>query len=124
MARSYTKKERYIWLRGFFAGLRRSPVVKKTRKKKSSKRSFLLEKIKAYRDKNWGALYHNGKYYDTNFINSPVEISKQELKDLRSEYDFTNSKTDKEVADSFVFRSRRKYGTFDDNGNLISMPSD
>ena len=98
--------------------------VKSNSKKIVTKDNALLQQIKRYRDRNLGVLFYNGKYYDTNFINKPVEITRNEIKELRREYDVDGKRRDIEIADMFVRHMRRKYGTFDKNGNFLGMLGD
>lgn len=117
---TYSVREKQSFKRGFLAGLF-SSKKKKTIKKKNSGNKGLLDKIKFYRDRNLGVLYHNGKFYDTNFVDRPHELDKKFVKELHSEYDVDGKRSDIEVADMFVRHMRRKYGSFDSDGNFKGM---
>ena len=121
--KSYGSSEKKSFWKGFFAGLFKGKQKKitKTSKKKVIKRRTLLEDIKYHRDHNLGVLYRNGKYYDTNFIDKPHEIDKDFVKELHSEYDLENKRSDLEVADMYVRHMRHKYGSFDKNGRFLGM---
>ena len=128
---SYSTNEKKSWKRGFFAGLYLGKKKKssngkkftnnKTTPKTKSNSTSLLDKIKLYRQRNLGVLYHNGKYYDTNFIDKPHEISKSLIKDLHEDYNFDGKRSDIEVADSYVRHMRRKYGVFNKEGKFLHM---
>ncbi len=117
----YTASERRSYKNGFFAGLFASRKQKTSRRKSRTKNETLLDKIKRYRKSNLGVLYHNGKYYDTNFIDKPHEISKSFVKELHREYDVDGKRSDVEVADAYVRHMRRKYGTFSKDGEFLGM---
>lgn len=121
--KKYSLDEKQAWKSGFFVGLfsnkKRKSVKVKSKKKTNS--ISLLDEIKLHRQKNLGVLYHNGKYYDTNFIDKPTEISKSLVKDLHKEYDFDGKRSDIEVADSYVRHMRHKYGVFDKDGKFLHM---
>ena len=121
--RSYSTAEKKSWKRGFLAGLfsNKNATSVKTAPKKKTNSSSLLDKIKMYRQKNLGVLYHNGKYYDTNFIDKPVEITKSELKNLHKEYNYDGKRSDLQVAQSYVTHMRRKYGVFNKEGKFLHM---
>lgn len=74
-----------------------------------------------YRKRNLGALFYDGKYYDTNFKGNPIEITKAEIQDLRKSYDFDNNLSDMDVADHYVKHMRRKFGVFDSNNKFLGM---
>ncbi len=125
MARKFsTKSEKRAFRMGLFAGLSR----KKSKKSRSNGRNnvntsnSLLDDIKNYRNRNLGVLYYNGKYYDTNFIDKPVEITKSEIKKLRSSYDPEGKLRDIDVADRYVHHMRHKYGVYDKKtGRFLHM---
>lgn len=136
MAGNYSKKERNSYKKGFWAGFFQSKKkgkrksnksfstkrkVVRPKKSKKNKRAELLEYSEDYRKRNLGALFYDGKYYDTNFKGDPVEITKAELQDLRKSYDFDNNLSDMEVADRYVKHMRRKYGVFDSNNKFLGM---
>ena len=112
-----TKAEKNAYKRGLFAGLfgknkkSNKSVSKKAAKSKTD--SKLLELHKRYRERNLGALLYKGKIYDTNFKDGPHEIDRETLKKLHEEYDMSGTRTDIEVADSYVYHMRRKFGVFD-----------
>lgn len=117
----FSVAEKQSYKRGFLAGLLSAKGKKKKKTSANTKKSALLDKIKMYRKRNLGVLYYNGKYYDTNFIDKPHEIPKSFIKDLHKEYDFDGKRSDIEVADSYVRHMRRKYGSFDLEGNFLGM---
>ena len=147
--KNFSKAQNQSWFRGFLFGLKKSKKktkdvknrfnskrksYKKTKKSslknsavlsKKERDKDLLNEIKYYRTRNLGVLYRDGKYYDTNFIDRPVEITKKQIKDLRSEYDWFNQKSDLQVANDFVHHMRRKYGVFDKKtGKFIGLLSE
>ncbi|MBQ7906800.1 MAG: hypothetical protein IJ309_02370 [Clostridia bacterium] len=81
--------------------------------KKNKVSPFLLDMHKLYREQDLGALEWNGKLYDTNFKDGPHEITKEDLIQLREEYDSNGNLSDYEVADKYVRHMRRKFGVFD-----------
>ena len=85
-----------------------------------------LAQCEVYRKKGLGAISYKGRIYDTNFKGKPVEITKDELKQMRLEYVGAGERnvSDMEVADRFVKHMRRKYGTFDKNDNFIGLLGD
>ena len=118
----YSASERRSYRNGFLAGLFAFKKKKAPKRKSNAKKESLLEKIKRYRKHNLGVLYHNGRYYDTNFIDKPHEISKNFVKELHSEYDFDGKRSDIEVADAYVRHMRRKCGTFSrETGEFLGM---
>ncbi len=129
--RSYSAAEKQSWRSGFYTGLfsakkkkpsnRKKTINNKSTPKSKINSTSLLDKIKIYRRRNLGVLYHNGKYYDTNFIDKPHEISKSLIKDLHEEYNFDGKRSDIEVADSYVRHMRRKYGVFSEEGKFLHM---
>lgn len=124
MKRNYSTAEKKSYKRGFFAGLFAKKRIKNRNINKISnkeKSSSLLDTIKMYRKRNLGVLYHNGKYYDTNFIDKPHEIKKSFIKELHSEYDFDHKRSDLEVCDSYIRHMRHKYGVFDKDGKFLHM---
>lgn len=81
-----------------------------------------VKKAKEYRQRNLGALRFNGKLYDTNFPNEMVEITKDDIRNLRPEYDFHNrGLSDMDIADRYVSHMRSKYGVFDENDRFLHM---
>lgn len=112
-----TKAEKIAFKKGLFYGLfqRKKKKVNSNKKqaKKHNNSAKLKEMHKRYRDRNLGALQFNGKIYDTNFKDGPVEITKDEIKKLRPEYDIHNQMSDIEVADCYVRHMRKKYGMFE-----------
>lgn len=139
MAGNYSKKERTSYKKGFWAGFfsskkkgkrktnRSFPTKRKAvhpKKSKKDKRAELLEYSEDYRKRNLGALFYDGKYYDTNFKGDPIEITKAELQDLHKSYDSDNNLSDMEVADRYVKHMRRKFGVFDSNDKFLCMTSE
>ncbi|MBE6536888.1 MAG: hypothetical protein E7673_02935 [Ruminococcaceae bacterium] len=114
---AYNSSEKKAYKRGFFAGLFLSKKNKSTTKRSSNKnggKRELMDAHRRYRERNLGALVHNGKIYDTNFKKGPVEITKSEIKELRKEYQPEGVRmTDVEVADAYVRHMRRKFGVTD-----------
>ena len=129
--KKYSMSEKQAYKNGFFAGLftakkkkTKSNVnykKKSTNPKRSKHSRSLMEDIKYYRAHNLGVLYRDGKYYDTNFIDEPTVLEKSFVKQLHSEYDVDNKRSDREVADMFVRHMRRKYGVYDKDGNFLHM---
>ena len=129
--KSFSSAEKKSYKRGFFAGLfsakSKSNIKKKTNNKKSKKTydpkkdKGLMDSLKRYRDRNLGVLIYKGKYYDTNFIDKPVEITKSQIQELHKEYNHDGKRDDIDVADSYVKHMRRKFGIFDREGNFIKM---
>lgn len=123
--KTYSAAEKKSYKRGFFAGLfsaKKKKSSSKYNKSKSKKHTrTLMEDIKYYRAHNLGVLYRDGKYYDTNFIDKPHELEKSFVKELHSEYDVDNKRSDREVADMFVRHMRRKYGVYDKDDNFLHM---
>lgn len=126
--KAYSREQRESWKRGFLFGLSRNKEkhnyfknknvqFKKSKSsqlnKNGNKQSSLLDSIKRYRERNLGALVHNGKYYDTNFIDRPHEITKETIEDARQEMFEGENVPDDVVADQYVRYMRRKYGVFD-----------
>ena len=129
-SKRYSASEKKSYKRGFFAGLftakkRRKKNVKYKKKANTYKRPkrsrSLLDEIKYYRAHNLGVLYRNGKYYDTNFIDKPHELERSFVKELHSEYDFDNKRSDRDVADMLVRPMRRKYGVYNKDGSFSHM---
>lgn len=116
--RQFSKAERKSFFAGLFAGLNRGN--KTTAKKKSEqvrkKKKFTVMSGPRY----LGPTCVNGKFYDTNW-REPVEITKAQIKELRSEYDIEGKRTDAEVVSMFVHHMRRKYGVYDANDNFLYM---
>lgn len=124
MAKFTTSKEKKAFRMGLFAGLhnKTSHVSRKVSKSHVARdNGSLMDEIKNCRKRNLGALYRNGKYYDTNFVDKPVVITKEKLKHLHHEYDPDGTASDGDVADRFVRHMRRKYGVFDTKGNFLHM---
>ncbi len=119
--KQYSAAEKKSFFAGLFAGLCRNKKnsTKGQNGKARKKRKFTVPNGPTY----LGRTYVNGKFYDTNW-KTPVEITKEQIKDLRSEYDFDGKRTDAEIVDSFVHHMRRKYGTYDENDNFIGMLGD
>lgn len=127
----YSKKETESYKKGFLAGFFKGKKnrAKKTRRsyvksKKNSKKEKLLEFSENYRKGNLGALYFDGKIYDTNFEGNPVEITKADIQELRKEYDQKGQLSDMEVANQYVKHMRRKYGVFNRDGRFLHMISE
>ena len=126
--RKYSASEKKSYKAGFFAGLFSAKKKKTTSKKKSGSKKkqkhtrTLMQDIKYYRDHNLGVLYRGGKYYDTNFIDKPVEITKSEIAELHKEYSFGKKRRDIDVADDYVRHMRRKFGVFSkETGEFLHM---
>ena len=127
----YSASEKKSFKAGFFAGLFKGKKKKNTSKYKKKKpwnkrpqkhTRTLMQDIKYYRDHNLGVLYRDGKYYDTNFIDKPVEITKSEIAELHKEYSFGTKRRDIDVADSYVRHMRRKFGVFSkETGEFLHM---
>ena len=120
-----TKAEKNAFKRGLFVGLFMSQ--KKTTKKaiksnknlsKQNKNQELLEMSERYRSRGLGALLFNGKIYDTNRRGKPVEITKEELAEMRENY---GGGRDIDVADRYVYHMRRKFGVFDNKGRFLHL---
>ena len=132
MKKFNSKAEKKAFKMGLFAGLFGKKTKRKNKQKnitmkktyKTNHSNGLLDDIKRYRDRNLGVLYRNGKYYDTNFIDKPVEITKDELRNLHEEYDWDGKRSDIEVADDYVRHMRSKFGVFDKNGKFLHMLSE
>lgn len=126
----FSSKEKKAFKRGLFLGLSRNKTKSASKKtnnvsKNRSKQQELLRDIKVYRQRNLGALERNGKIYDTNFVDRPVELSKKELREMRSDYFPDNpNASDMDVADSFVRHMRTKFGVFDKDGKFLHMLGD
>ena len=128
----YSSAENKAYRRGFFAGLfsikkkktgasnKKAVTVKKSKKTRTLTKAELAEEAKWARKNGIGAIYRNGKYWDTNF-KEPKEISKKDIEDMREEY-FGGS--DEQVANRYVLHMRRKYGVFDKNDNFLHLLSE
>ena len=125
--RKYSASEKKSYKAGFFAGLfsakkKKSGKKKSVTKKKQKHTRTLMQDIKYYRDHNLGVLYRDGKYYDTNFIDKPVEITKSEIAELHQEYSFGKKRRDIDVANDYVRHMRRKFGVFSkETGEFLHM---
>ena len=117
------KIDKKSWKQGFFAGFfkaKKGKVAKKKRVKLSSNSQIdLLDSAERYRRLGRGALWHEGKIYDTNYKGKPKLMSKKFIKSLRTEYG--NEMSDLDVATSYVKHMRSKFGVFDKNGNFLRM---
>ena len=98
---------------------------KKTRGNYSKKKD-LINYHNRYRKRNLGALVFDGKIYDTNFKSGPIEITPQEIRELRREYQPEGVvMSDVEVADAYVKHMRRKFGVTDHKtGRFLGMISE
>ena len=120
-----TKAEKNAFKRGLFVGLFKSK--EKTTKKaikpnknlsKQNKNQELLEMSERYRSRGLGALLFKGKIYDTNHKGKPVEITKEQIAEMREDY---GGGRDIDVADRYVYHMRRKFGVFDSKGKFLHL---
>lgn len=132
--KQYSAAERKSFFAGLFAGLNKSKKKPSTKTKypasapnksvkgkqtKFPKRRYTVPNGPTY----LGRTFVNGKFYDTNW-KEPVEITKEQIKAFRGDYDIEGKCSDAEVVDMFVHHMRRKYGVYDKNGNFLYMLGD